>query len=444
MSATSAMVAVEAPMTSLQRAAAWLVSLGEFIDGYDLLVMGTALIYLQPQFGLTPEATGLLGASTFLGAMIGLLVFGDLSDRLGRRAIFVMNLAFFVVFSVLSAFVTSVPQLFVARFLVGVGVGMDIPTSTAYLAEITPAHRRGAVLGALTQITWILGALTSTLIALPMASLFGGQSWRWMFGLAAVPALLILVGRRMLPESPRWLINQGRIAEAREALRAFGMPDRIFDTSVRRSGSYAELFRPPYGRRVFWASSLFFLNCVSGSITSIATPFILRYVGHLSIERTIVFSAVIWCTGLAGVVTSYHLIDRIGRRPLAYLSMIPTGLLAIAMGFSTGHAAVLITCFMLFSYFGWLGGAGLPWVWASELFPTHLRGRSQGVCNAVCRLAISLTIFLVPVAQATIGFAPLIISLGACRFLFAIIVSRQIMFRTENISVDILSGEATR
>ena len=427
------------PMTTLQKKAVWLVSLGEFIDGYDLLVMGTALIYLQPLMHLTPQATGLLGASTFLGAMVGLLVFGDMSDRLGRRAIFVANLFFFVVFSILSAFIISVPQLFVARFLVGVGVGMDIPSSTAYLAEVTPAHRRGAILGALTQITWILGALTSTLIALPLGALFGVQSWRWMFALAAVPALLILLGRRMLPESPRWLLSQGRVAEARAALDAFGMPD----IAVARgsNGSYAELFRAPYGRRVFWASSLFFLNCLSGSITSIATPFILRYVGHLSVTGTVWFTAIIWCTGLLGAITSYHLIDRIGRRPLAYLSMIPTGLLAIAMGFAPGHPAMLIICFMLFSYFGWLGGAGLPWVWASELFPTHLRGRSQGVCNAVCRLAISITIFLVPVALATIGFAPLIIALGSCRFLFAFIVSRQPKFHSENVSIDRLSEE---
>ena len=426
-------------MTALQRKAVWLVSLGEFIDGYDLLVMGTALIYLQPLMRLTPQQTGLLGASTFLGAIVGLLVFGEMCDRLGRSAIFVANLFFFVVFSILSAFITSVPQLFIARFLVGVGVGMDIPSSTAYLAEVTPAHRRGAVLGALTQITWILGALTSTLIALPLGAVFGVQSWRWMFALAALPALLILLGRRMLPESPRWLLNQGRVDEARAALGAFGMPDIAM--KPRSNGSYAELFRAPYGRRVFWASSLFFLNCLSGSITSIATPFILRYVGHLSVTGTVVFTAIIWCTGLAGAVTSYHLIDRIGRRPLAYLSMIPTGLLAIVMGFSAGHPALLIVCFMLFSYFGWLGGAGLPWGWASELFPTHLRGRSQGVCNAVCRLAISITIFLVPVAQATIGFAPLVVALGACRFLFALIVSRQPMFQTENISVDRLSED---
>ena len=317
-------------MTPLQRKAAWLVSLGEYIDGYDMLVMGTALVFLRPAFGLSPAQVGALGASTYLGAMIGLLVFGDMSDRLGRRAIFVANLIFFVVFSIASAFINSVPQLFAARFLVGVGVGMDIPTSMAYLTEITPANRRGAVIGALTQITWILGAMTSTIIALPLSMYFGNDTWRWMFGLAALPALLILLGRRLLPESPHWLMNQGRVEESKAALRAFGMPDDLPPPNGSRGGSYAELFRTPHMRRLFWCSSLFFLNCIAG--LAIATPFILRYVGHLSVTGTVIFSTFIWLTSLAGAVTSYGLIDRLGRRPVAYLSAVPSGALMILMG----------------------------------------------------------------------------------------------------------------
>ncbi|HEY1932384.1 MAG TPA: MFS transporter [Acetobacteraceae bacterium] len=427
-------------MTTLQRRASVLVAMGEFIDGYDLLVMGTAIIYLRPQFHLSPEAVGLLGGAAFFGSIFGLLVFGDLTDRLGRRSIFVANLLFFVVFSIASAFITNTTELFITRFLVGVGVGMDIPTSTAYLAEISPSHRRGAVIGGLTQFTWVLGALTSTLVALPLGWFLGADAWRWMFGLAALPAFLVLLGRRMLPESPRWLLNHGRPEEAQAALAAFGMqaPVRV---GVRR-GTWGELFVAPYATRSFWCCVLFFLNCLSGTVATIGTPFVLRYVGGLSVNATVIFSAFVWCASIAGTLSCIQLIDRIGRRRLAYISSIAGGVLALCIAFfATTNPVLLVISFMLFSYSGWLGLAGLCWVWSSELFPTHLRGRSQGLCNSLCRLAICITIFLVPVAQAGFGFAKLIVFFAACKFLIALVVWRQPMFATENLHIDEVSGE---
>ncbi len=430
-------------MTSLQRRASVLVAMGEFIDGYDLLVMGTAIIYLRPQFHLSPEATGLLGGAAFLGSIVGLLVFGDLTDRLGRRSIFVANLLFFVVFSIASAFITNATELFVARFLVGVGVGMDIPTSTAYLAEISPAHRRGAVIGGLTQLTWVLGAACSTLIALPLGMIFGAEAWRWMFGLAALPAFLILLGRRLLPESPRWLFNHGRDEEARAALAAFGMDEPV--RQAPRRGTWGELFVTPYAARTFWCSALFFLNCLSGTVATIGTPFVLRYVGGLSVNATVIFTSLVWCASIAGTVSCFYLADRIGRRRLAYLSCISGGVLALCISaFATTSPVLLVISFMLFSYSGWLGMAGLCWVWSSELFPTHLRGRSQGFCNSLCRLAICITIFLVPVAQAGFGFANLVMFFAVGKFLMALIVWRQPMFDTENLALDVSAGEGAQ
>jgi putative MFS transporter len=428
------------PMSPLQRRAALLVSMGEFISGYDLLVMGAALIYLRPQFDLSPYATGLLGASTFLGAMVGLLIFGDLSDRLGRRAIFVANLVFFVLFSIVSAFITDATQLFIARFLVGMGVGMDIPTSTAYLAEIAPRKQRGAILGSLPQIMWILGAMLSTFIALPLGYFFGDQAWRWMFGLAALPALLVLIGRRLLPESPRWLLAKGRLEEARDALTRFGVPVEESLQANREQGNYGELFYPPLSSRTFWVSTVFFLNCLSAPIATIATPFVLRYIGLMSVTQTLIFSGLVWVTALIGASCSFFLIDRIGRRKLCYISLIPAGICALCIGlFATDKPNLLLVLFFLFSFFNWLGAPPLQWVWSSELFPTRLRGRSQGFCNAVCRLAISINIFLVPVAQATIGFGVLVGLLSIPLFLYAFIVSRVAIFDSTNLSIEDLA-----
>jgi putative MFS transporter len=423
------------PLSPRQRYAAYLIAFGEFIDGYDLIVMGAAVILLRKQFGLTPQEVGLLGASTFIGAMIGLLVFGDLSDRVGRRSIFIINLFFFVAFALGSAFVNSVPMLFLMRFLVGVGVGMDIPTSTAYLAEIAPSKQRGAILGSLLNVMWGLGALTSTLLAIPLVAYFGDEAWRWMLGLAAIPALFILLARQGLPESPRWLLAHGRVEEARAAFATFGIdadkaiPDVL--SRSRNTGSYGELLGPGYIKRVVLVSLVFILNCFSGSISTIAAPLVLNTVGALSMNATLFFSATIWMTSLCGVAVSAVLIDRIGRRKLCYLSVIPFGIIALLMSaFAQKSPVVLVVGYYGLSFVTWLGIAVLVWVWSSELFPTHLRGRSQGVCNAWCRLAISANIFLVPLALADLGFSTYIGLLSIPMFAIAVIVWRFPMFES--------------
>ena len=435
----------ERPLSPAQRYAAILVALGEFIDGYDLLVIGGALIFLRPHFNLTPSQVGALGASGFLGAMVGMLIFGDMSDRLGRRAIFVANLIFFVVFSILSAFIRTVPELFIVQFLVGVGVGMDVPTSAAYLAEIAPRKHRGVIAGSLLNITWILGATTSTLIALPLIYLAGNDAWRWMFGLAAVPALLVLLGRQGLPESPRWLIAHGRYEEAQAAFARFGVETDIatLAASGTRRGSYGELFGPRWSKQVWLVAAVFFLNCVSGPLSTIAAPYVLRTVGALSMEASLGFAALVWIVGLAGVLTGLLLIDRLGRRPLLLLAAIPEGLAALFMAFAgPSHPPMLIAGYFIFSFCSWLGPAVLTWVWSSELFPTHLRGRSQGFCNATCRLAIAINIFLIPVGVAAIGFTASIVILSIPLFGLAALVASQPMFDSQNQSLEALEQEA--
>jgi putative MFS transporter len=433
----------EKPLSPQQRKAALLVAFGEFIDGYDLLVMGAALIFIQPHFQLSPSEVGLLGASTFLGAMVSLLVFGDMSDRIGRRAIFIANLFFFVAFALASAVVTDTTQLFIMRFLVGVGVGMDIPTSTAYLAEIAPRRHRGRIQGSLLNIMWILGAMSSTLVALPLIAWFGDDAWRWMLGLAALPALLILLGRKGLPESPRWLLSRGRVEEARQAFAAFGIEatPEMLSTAPRNGGSYGELFAAPHRKRILLVSLVFMLNCFSGSISSIATPLVLKSVGALSTQTTLWFSASVWFTSLLGTLVGAMLIDRIGRRTLCYLSALPYAAIALLMGAFAGHStAVLVGGYFAISFFNWMGTAVLGWVWASELFPTHLRARSQGVGNACCRLAISANIFLVPIALAGIGFQTYITLLAFPMLLLVLVVSRVPMFDSGRHSLEHLAA----
>jgi MFS transporter, putative metabolite transport protein len=329
------------------------------------------------------------------------------------------------------------------RFLVGVGVGMDIPTSTAYLAEIAPRRQRGRILGSLLNIMWLLGAMCSTLLALPLTAMFGQDAWRWMLGLAAVPAVLILLARRALPESPRWLVAHGRTDEARAALESFGIAadEAVLQAPRPDRGSYAALFRPPFRRRTLLVALVFTLNCFSGSISTIATPLVLKTVGALSVNATLWFSASVWVTSLIATFISAALIDRIGRRKLCYISVIPYGVIALLLAaFARSSPVFLVIGFYALSIATWSGIAVLVWVWSSELFPTHLRGRSQGFCNACCRLAVAANIFLVPIALSGIGFGAYMAVLSVPMFLIAVIVALAPEFEGNQRSLEELAG----
>ena len=198
------------------------------------------------------------------------------------------------------------------------------------------------------------------------------------------------------------------------------------------------------GASEFWlVAAVFFLNCVSGPLSTIAAPYVLRTVGALSMEASLGFAALVWIVGLAGVLTGLLLIDRLGRRPLLLLAAIPEGLAALFMAFAgPSHPPMLIAGYFIFSFCSWLGPAVLTWVWSSELFPTHLRGRSQGFCNATCRLAIAINIFLIPVGVAAIGFTASIVILSIPLFGLAALVASQPMFDSQNQSLEALEQEA--
>lgn len=423
---------------------AFLLALGEYIDGYDLLVMGAALLFLKPQFGLSSAMTGFLGSAAFLGAVVGMFVFGPISDRLGRRIIFVFNLIVFVGFAILSAFVANVPELFVARFFVGVAVGMDIPANTAFLAEIAPPEKRGRYLGTLPNVLWVGGAITATVLGIALLGA-GTDAWRWMFGVAAIPALFILIGRQALPESPRWLVRQGRVEEAEKACRKLGIPmPEIPDASIPPKTSFWQLFQKQYRSRAIIVAVVFGLDTLAGPITTLATPYILKFGGLMSDRSSLLFSLATYCVDLLGLLTGFFLIDRVNRRVLAYFSAGLTGLLAIAVGATGFHTgALLLVLYLGLAYCLWAGLAALVWVWSSELFPTHLRSTGQGLANGVGRIGIVITSFIVPVGIASVGARLTIVFFSIPLFVLLGIVATHQMFGTNGKTLEQLSADVS-
>jgi MFS transporter, putative metabolite transport protein len=408
-------------MTPVRRRAMLLIALGEFLDGYDLISIAGALLLLRPQFDMTASQTGLLGASAFFGAAIGLLVAGAAADRIGRRVVFVYNFWLFAALSILSAFVTGYTQLLIARVLLGVAIGADIATSMTFLGEISPRHSRGAWTGALPQMAWTFGALVSLAVALLFIEIFGAQAWRWLFGVGAIPAIIILLGRRTLPESPRWLLSHGRTQEAEAAMRAFGLAMSPGETNKapqqaayqERRSSYLDIFRAPYTRQAWLAIIIIGFTPLVGASASVAGPYVLHFVGLLGQTAALKAGMLIWIGGLVGSTIALLTIDKVGRIWSSVISCWGCALCMLLLVAFVQTPILFVTIYTLYGVFIWFGASSF-WVLPTELLPTRLRARAQGVGNGLARFMVGITTWIVPTGIATIGFAGTFVSLSLC------------------------------
>lgn len=421
---------------SLVRAVKWaprLVAFGEFIDGYDLLCMGAALLFLGPQFHLDGATKGWLAAIAFIGTAVGLVVFGDLADRLGRKIIFVINLVFFVAAAIGSAFVTDIWQLMIARFLIGIAVGMDIPTSQSFLAEIAPGARRGRIAGSLPNMMWLSGAIASILIAMAIKPFAGEETWRWLFGLAAVPALAVLIARQFLPESPRWLIAQGRVDEARDIMNVLGLPVPAVKQRVKRE--YRALFSGGGLRRLVSVSAFFALQAFGGAVATIAGPLVFSTAGF-RVDQSLYFALGGFVTGLIAVMLGALVIDRVNRRKMGVLTCL--GAFVCGLGIATlgqTNVYVLFGLFVTYSMIVWFGPGVLSWVWSSEVFPTELRGLGSGIAQCATRLAIALNLILAPTLVTRFGTRAIAIY-ASVYVICAIIVACSPFFNSTNLELE--------
>lgn len=409
----------DARMTRQRRRALVAIGLGEFVDAYDLIVISGALLALQSRFHLDKGEIGWLSASAFLGSAVGALWFGDLADRIGRRRVFLLNLIAFVGLALVSAAVTEVWMLFVVRVLIGVAIGADIAASISFLAELSPRGSRGGWTGAMPQITWALGAICAVLVDAGLYVVLGEQSWRLMFAAGALPAAVVLGLRRSLPDSPRWLLGQGRVDEAVAVFEQFGVsvvdrsrlapmdaplaPVAGAPSRVRRwRAPYRALFAGVRRTAVLFAILMIGLFPLTGIGQSVLGPYVLKQFGHLSAVGSLLGGAVIWIGALVGAFLAWGTIDRIGR---------VRSLVAALVGFVAVYALMvlasgtvwLVPLFCLLGVVTWFGSSAC-WPLPSELAPTQVRGRAQGLGSGLQRVSIAVNVLLVPQLLGLLGF----------------------------------------
>lgn len=411
-------------------------ALGGLLFGYDLGVVAGALLFVTPELELSAWETGAITSALVVGAMLSALACGTLTDRFGRRTVVLLSAVLFAVGAVGAGLAPGLWTIVAARFVMGLAVGAASVNVPVYLAEIAPAAARGALSG-LNQLMISTGILLAYLVNLALEP-FG--AWRWMFGVAAVPAVLLFAGAYRQPESPRWLMRKGREAEARAVLSRSREPDeleaeiseirRVHEDSGQRVG-FGEILRDRRLRKVLAiGAGLALLQQVIGINTIIYyAPTVLKSIGFGD------SAAILTNAGLGGVtvvvtVIMLLLVDRIGRRlPLIIGAAGMTGcMLLLAAVFLTGGVGgaggwIAIASLALFKICFSMSWGGMVWIMLGEIFPLRARGVAMGVAtfsNWVGNFAISL---FFPVLLAAVGGGVFLIfaAVGAVSFFFALL-----------------------
>jgi MFS transporter, putative metabolite transport protein len=446
----------EVRMTRPRRRALVAIGLGEFVDAYDLIVIGGALLVLKPHFGLSTGELGWLVAAAFFGSAVGALFFGDLADRIGRRRVFVLNLVAFVGLALVSAVVTDVWMLFVVRVLIGVAIGADIAASISFLAELSPKGSRGSWTGAMPQITWSLGAMCSVLVAAGLYVLVGTESWRLMFAAGALPALAVLFLRRSLPDSPRWLLAHGRVEEAVGVFEQFGirvrdrsqlvnaMPPRVAVAGMRarvreRLEPYARLFAGKRRPAVVFAILMIGLIPLNGIGQSVLGPYVFNQFG-LSKVGSLLAGSVIWIGALAGSYLAWRTIDSIGRITSIVAALVGFVVVYLLLATVASGTAWLIPLYCLLGVVTWWG-ASACWPLPSELAPTEVRGRAQGLGSGLQRFSIGVNLLFVPHMLAWVGFSTTALIAAGISVLFIPLALWGRRFEPSRKSLEVASGD---
>jgi sugar porter (SP) family MFS transporter len=342
-----------------------------------------------------------------VGAMIGALVGGAVSDRIGRRATLVWAGIIFIAGSVLAPLSPNVAVLIAARAVIGLGIGFTSVTAPVYVSELAPPQSRGMLIG-LYQFALTIGIALADLVGYWLAP---QEAWRSMFAIAAVPTIFFLGIILTVPESPRWLFAHGREQDAKKVLLSYtdasGAAQFLGDIQdglkVRLEQSWMALWTPAVRGSVFIAAGMTVLQQVTGINTIIYYgPQIFELAGISSHSNSILATFVVAVVNVIATVIGITLVDRVGRKPLLYVGVGGMAVALFALAYSFGHPTALgvsqgmiaIGCLVLYiTCFAFSLGA-IAWILVSEVFPLQVRGRGVAIAtlfSGISNFAVSLT-----------------------------------------------------
>ena len=376
----------------------FVATLGGLLFGYDTAVISGAIHFLEQHFQLSAAMKGWAAASALVGCAGGAMLAGVLSDRLGRKNVLLLCAVLFII----SAIGTAVPPsqwLFALfRAIGGVGVGAASMTSPMYIAEVSPARIRGRMVS-LNQLAIVFGMLAVYFVNYGIA-LSGDETWnvaygwRWMFASETLPALALLLLLLVVPESPRWLLKQGRTDEAVRVLAringsrtALLEAQTIKDALRQESGSVWQLLAPGMRLALAIGVVLAVLQQITGiNVFLYYAPELFRSLAGANTDAAMLQTIVVGAVNMSFTIIAIWTVDRLGRKPLMILGYVgmAVSLLALGLAAQWQRTETWVLLFMLAYIASFALSVGpVTWVILSEIFPTKIRGRAMAIAT-VC------------------------------------------------------------
>lgn len=352
------------PSTRYTVKTALIVALGGFLMGFDASVISGVVGFIEPEFGLSKIELGWSVASLTLTATLAMMVSGPLSDRLGRLPVLKIAAVLFTISALVCAIAPSFAVLVAARMLGGFGVGAALIIAPMYIAEMAPPRLRGRMVS-FNQLNIVLGisaAFFSNYLILRFGKSdlawaealgLGAWNWRWMLGLEALPALFYFLALYAVPESPRWLVMRGRVAEARAILARVGggeqadadlkaMADSLQSQAGQDRASIGDLFKPAMKLVLAIGISVAILQQITGiNAVFFYAPTIFEQSG-IGTDAAFMQAVLVGLVNLAFTVLAIALIDKLGRRPLLGVGVAGIAVCMLLLSYGFGSATYTI------------------------------------------------------------------------------------------------------
>jgi putative MFS transporter len=371
-----------------------IVGVATFFDAFDALAIATVLPVLVPMWRLSQPQIGMMISAGFVGQLIGALLFGWVAERFGRMPAMIWSIATFAVMSLACALAWDYNSLVVFRMLQGIGLGGEVPVAAVYISELTRAQHRGRFV-LLYELVFPIGLVGASLLGLWVVPHLG---WQWMFYIGAIPAVLALVLRVLLPESPRWLAMRGRATEADQALaliereteKAIGQPlpppKPVTATGDQRA-TLSDLFGKIYLRRTLVVWVIWFASYFVNYGLAIWLPTIYRTVFKLPLDVSLRYGLMTQVAGLLGTLICALTIDVIGRRIwFAIAFACAAASLGMLATIADPTAEQVLTYMSIAYLFISTINIGLV-LYTPELYPTRVRAIGAGTATAWLRFA---------------------------------------------------------